>query len=185
MALTKKAQELVDSISSNRQALLDEVTALTDTQLDYKPADGAWSISDILHHLALTDEANLKLTYRALKHAEQRNVPEDATPDESALNALDGLAEILRTTKAQAPDFVAPQAHLPARDSIARLKASREKMLESIERLSRYDLSELKYTHQLLGELDMYQWILLAGGHERRHAAQVGKIKAQAEFPNA
>ena len=181
--MTKKVQELVDTISSYRQTLLDEVSALSETQLDYKPGDGEWSISDILHHLALTDDANLKLTFRALKHAEERNLPEDPTPDESALNCLAPHSETIRNTRAQAPEFVAPQSHLPAQDSIARLKASREKMLESIERLGRYDLSQLKYRHPLLGELDMYQWILIAGGHERRHTAQIGRIKAAAGFP--
>src|SRR6185503_3637338 len=113
MPLTKKVQELVDTISGYRQALLDEVSALSETQLDHKPGDGAWSISDILHHLALTDEANLKLTFRALKHAEERRLPEDPTPDETALDSLAPFAETLRNTKAQAPGFVAPQSHLP------------------------------------------------------------------------
>ena len=183
MPVTKKVQELVDAISSYRQELLDEVSALSETQLDYKPDDGDWSISDILHHLSLTDEANLKLTFRALRHAEERNLPEDPTPDETALDGLAPFAEPLRN-RVQAPGFVAPQSHLPARESIAKLKVSREKMIESIERLGRYDLSQLKYAHPLLGELNMYQWILIAGGHERRHTAQIGRIKAAAGFPN-
>ena len=184
MPLTKKVQELDDAMSSHRQALLDEVSALSENQLDYKPGEGDWSISDILHHLALTDEANLKLTFRAFRHAQERSIPEDPTPEQTALGGLEGFAEVLRNTRAQAPEFVAPKSHLPASESIARLQASREKMTESIERLARYDLSQLKYAHQLLGDLDMYQWILLAGAHERRHVAQIKRVKAGAEFPN-
>jgi hypothetical protein len=184
MPMTKKVRELVDTITGYRQALLGEVSALSQSQLDYKPGDGQWSISDILHHLALTDEANLKLMLRAVKQAEAMNLPEDPTPNESALNCLDGVMGSFNSTKAQAPGFVAPQSHLPAEQSLARLEASRAKMLESIERLAAYDLSQLKYKHPLLGDLDMYQWILIAGGHERRHAAQVGRIKAGTGFPN-
>jgi len=184
MPVTKKVQELVDVVTRYRQALLDEVSALSESQLDYKPGDDQWSINDILHHLALTDEANLKLTLRALKQAEAMNLPGDPTPDESALNCLDGFMGALNNTRAQAPGFVEPQSHLPAQESIARLKASREKMVESIERLAAYDLSQLKYKHPLLGELDMYQWILIAGGHERRHTSQIGRIKAETGFPN-
>jgi DinB family protein len=183
MPLTKKIQELVDAISNYRQELLGEVSSLNESQLDYKPESDGWSLGIILHHLALTDEANLKLMFRALRHAEERNIPEDPTPDESALNGLERFADVLRTTKAKAPAFVEPQSHLSAEESIARLKASREKMIESIERLGRYDLSQLKYAHPLLGELDMYQWILIAGGHERRHVAQIRRIKAEAGFP--
>jgi hypothetical protein len=56
-------------------------------------------------------------------------------------------------------------------------------MLQSIEQLSPYDLTQLKYPHPFLGELDMYQWILIAGGHEGRHVAQIKRIKSEAGFP--
>lgn len=183
MALSTKIQELADAISRIRQSLLNHVSGLNDAQLSYKPEDGEWSLNDILHHLALTDEANGKLTARALRHAQEKNVPPDPTPDESVLHCLDEAVAPLNNTKAQAPDFVRPQAHLSAPESLARLAASREKMLGSIEQLSRYDLTQLKYPHPFLGELDMYQWILIAGGHEGRHIGQIKRIKAETGFP--
>src|ERR1051325_2973604 len=143
MALSKKVQELVDAVAGHRQALLDSVSGLSQSQLDYKGAGAQWSISDILHHLALTDEANAKLTSRMLKQAEALNLPPDPAPDESVLNSLDSYAEFLKNTKAQAPEFVAPRSHLPVDQSLERLKASREKFLESVERLAQYDLSQL------------------------------------------
>lgn len=182
MALSKKMQELTDAISRSRQSLLRHVDGLSDAQLSYKPDEGEWSLNDILHHLALTDEANGKLTSRALKHAHEKNVPPDPTPDESVLNCLDAAVASLNT-RAQAPDFVRPQSHLPAPDSLARLAASRERMLQSIEQLCVYDLTQLKYPHPVLGDLDMYQWILIAGGHEGRHVGQIKRIKAESGFP--
>ena len=184
MPLSKKVQELVDAISSYRQALMDSISGLSEAQLDYKAEGGQWSIGDILHHLALTDEANAKLTSRMLKQAQALSLPLDSTPHESTLNSLDSYADVLRNTKAQAPEFVKPQSHLPVEESLARMKASREKFLDSVGHLAQYDLSELSYPHPLLGNLNMYQWILIAGGHERRHTAQIGRIKAEAGFPN-
>jgi len=184
MPLSKKIQELVDAVSSYRQALLDSVYGLNEAQLDYKAKGAQWSISDILHHLALTDEANAKLTSRMLRQAQALNLPIDPTPDESVLNSLDSYSDFLRNTKAQAPEFVAPQSHLPVDQSLARLKASREKFMESVEHLAPYDLSQLTYPHPLLGNLNMYQWILISGGHERRHNAQIGRIKSEENYPN-
>ncbi|HEX8090865.1 MAG TPA: DinB family protein [Blastocatellia bacterium] len=183
MPLSKKVQELVDAVSGHRQSLLDSISGLSEAQLDYKPQGSRWSITDILHHLALTDEANAKLISRMLKQAQALSLPLDPAPDESALNSLDGYADALRNTKAQAPEFIQPQAHLPVEESLARLKASREKFLDSVEHLAQYDLSRLTYPHPLLGDLNMYQWILIAGGHERRHTGQIGRIKAEADFP--
>lgn len=181
--MSKKIQELVGAISGMRQALFDSVSGLSDAQLDYKPTDGEWAISDILHHLALTDEANAKLMGRSLKQAETAGVPPDPTPDESVLNCLEPYADTLKNTRAQAPEFVRPQSHQPVPESLARLNASREKILASIEKLGQYDLTQVKFPHPLLGELHLYQWILIAGGHERRHVGQIGRIKSQPGFP--
>jgi uncharacterized damage-inducible protein DinB len=181
--VSKKIHELVDALAGMRQALFDSVSGLSEAQLDYKPDGGEWAISDILHHLALTDEANMKLMGRSLKQADAAGVPPDPTPDESVLNCLDAYADTLRNTRAQAPEFVRPQSRQPVPDSIARLEASREKIMASIEKLGQYDLSLVKFPHPLLGELNLYQWIMIAGGHERRHTAQIGRIKSQPGFP--
>lgn len=183
MALSKKTQELVDAISRTRQSLLKHVSGLSDAQLSYKPEGGEWSLNDILHHLALTDEANGKLASRALRHAQEKSVPPDPTPDGSVVHCLDEALTPLTNVKATAPDFVRPQSHQSAADSLARLEASRERMVAVVEQLSSYDLTQLKYPHPFLGELDMYQWILIAGGHEGRHVAQIKRIKSESGFP--
>ena len=183
MPASKKIQEIVDAISNHRRAVLDAISGLSETQLGYKPSDSNWSITDVLHHLALTEEANLKLASRMLKQAQALNLPPDPTPDGSEINCLEPFAEKLGSTRAQAPDFVAPQSHLPVEESLARLEASRQRFLEVIEGLGQYDLSLLKYPHPSLGELNMYQWLVIAGGHERRHAAQIERMKAQFDFP--
>ena len=183
MSLSKKLQQMIDHISRQRDKLIKSISGLSDAQLAYKPADGEWSLNDILHHLALTDEANGKLTSRALKHAQEKNVPADPTPDESVLHCLDEAAARISNVKATAPDFVRPQSHLSAPESLTRLAASRERMVQAIEQLSAYDLTQLKYPHPVLGDLDMYQWILIAGGHEGRHVGQIKRIKSEAGFP--
>ena len=182
--MSKKVQELIGKITEHRQALLGAVSGLSEAQLAYQADDGAWTINDILHHLALTDEANAKLAARALRHARERNTAADPTPDASVLHCLDEALTPIRNRRAQAPEFVTPHDHVASDQSIARLHGSRARMLEAIEQLADYDLTELKYAHPLLGDLDMYQWILIAGGHEGRHVAQIGRIKAAAGFPN-
>jgi hypothetical protein len=184
MKLTHKLQEVVDQISNERQALLDGTSGLTEAQLVFKPHDAQWSITDILHHLALTDEANAKLAANMLKQAAEKNLSQDSTPEVSVLDSLDAFEGRLSGGKFQAPDRVAPRSHLPAAESLARLKASREKMTATVEQLSAYDLSSLVYRHPLLGDLNAYQWLIIAGKHERRHTAQIARIKKDPDFPS-
>lgn len=183
MPLSNKIQEIVDQITHNRDKVLQSIAGLTDAQLNYKSEGDAWSICDIVHHLALTDEANAKLMSNLLKRARADNIGPDPSPDSSEVHSADDVFARMAEPRFQAPQFVAPQSHLPVDDSLARLKASRERMLESVDQLASFDLSGLTYPHPFAGDLNAYQWMLLAGGHERRHTQQIKRMKAREDFP--
>ena len=181
--MTKKIQELADKISSYREALLGSIKGLSEAQINHKPAEDQWAIADILHHLALADEANVRLSGLFFKQIQEQSVPEDPSPDESALDCMEKFKDNLKV-KAKAPERVAPLSHLPEQESLARLQASREKLLEAMKGLAAHDLSRVSFPHPLLGPLNGYQWLMIAGLHEMRHAAQIDRIKSSEGFPN-
>jgi uncharacterized damage-inducible protein DinB len=183
MTLSRKMQELVDAMATHREALLASVSGLDQAQLNYRPGDDQWSIADILNHLALADEANLKLTLRAAKKAGSGILPPDNSPDESKLHSLDAFSSAAKQ-KAQAPEFVVPREHLPADESIAKLTSSRAQLVDTIPSIVGHDLTAISYPHPLLGPLDFYQWLLIAGLHEARHRKQIDRIKADPSFPS-
>ncbi len=184
MPLSRKLQEIVDRISDNRETLLQSISGLSDGQLNYKSEGDPWSICDIVHHLALTDEANAKLMSNLLKRARAENLGPDPSPDSSELHSADEVFARVAEPKFQAPQFVAPQSHLPVEDSLARLKASRANAVEAIDQLASFDLSQLTHPHPFAGDLNAYQWMLMAGGHEQRHTAQIKRMKVRPDFPN-
>ena len=183
MQASKKLQEVLDQISYQRQGLLDASSDLSEAQLDYRPAEGGWSISDILHHMALTDESTAKLAANMLKQATEKNLPADPTPEASVLGSLDDFTSKIAGGKFQAPERVAPRSHLASSEAIARLKTSRETVVATVSQLSAYDLTGLTYPHPVLGDLNGYQWLIIAGKHESRHTAQIARIKADPGFP--
>jgi len=183
MPLSRKIQELVDRITHNRETMLQSITGLSDAQLNYKSEDDAWSICDIVHHLALTDDANAKLMSNLLKRARAENLAPDPFPENSELHSADELFARVAEPKFKAPEFVAPNSHLPVEASLARLKASRERMLEAVDQLASFDLNQLTHPHPFAGPLNAHQWILMAGGHEHRHTQQIKRMKARTDFP--
>lgn len=183
MPLSKKLQEIVDRISRQREKLLESVSGLSEAQLDHKSGDDAWSISDVVHHVSLVDEANAKLTSNMLKKARANQPPPDGSPDDSVLHSMDEIFARMGAAKFQAPDFVEPHSHSPVEESLSRLRTSRERMLANVEQLNGLDLSELTFPHPFAGELNAYQWVLMAGAHESRHAEQINRMKSEAGFP--
>lgn len=183
MPLSKKLQEIADRNSHSREKLLQSISDLSEAQLDFKTEGGAWSICDIVHHLALTDEANAKLMSNLLKRARADNLPPDSSPEGSELHSADEVFARMAEPKFQAPERVAPKSHLPVEESLARLKVSRAKTLEAVEELASYDLSQLTFPHPFAGDLNAYQWMLMGGGHEFRHAEQIKRMKALPDFP--
>jgi len=185
IVLTRKMQGIIDAINHDRQGLLSAVAGLSEAQLDHRPAEGQWSISDILHHLALVEEANQRLFGMMLGKAAENSAPPDAAPDASVLDCADPFRNALVNpdNKVTAPERVRPLAPLSAREGLARLAAAREKTTEAAGQLGRYDLSHLKWPHPVLGELNLYQWFVVVGLHERRHTTQINRIKANPDFP--
>jgi len=183
MPLSNKLQELVDRISGQREHLLQSVSGLSDAQLNHKADEAAWSVSDVLNHVSLVDEANAKLTSNMLKRARASSLPPDRSPQASEIHSMDEIFPRMQAARFQAPEFVAPHSHAPVDESLARLKVSRERMLANVEQLDGYDLSELTHSHPFAGELNAYQWILMAGAHEFRHAQQINRMKSQPGFP--
>ena len=91
MPLSKKLQELADRISHNREKLLQAVSGLSDAQLNHKAEETAWSVSDVLNHVSLVDEANAKLTSNMLKRARANSLPHDPSTDASVIGSMDEI----------------------------------------------------------------------------------------------
>ena len=183
MPLSNKFQELVDRISRQRDKLLASVLGLSEAQLNYKQDDNTWSVSDVLNHVSLVDEANAKLTSIMLKKVRAETPPPDPSPEGSELHSLDEIFKVMSVSKFQAPEFVAPHAYSPVEVSLDRLKESRERMLSNLEQLDGLDLRGLTHPHPFAGPLNTYQWVLVAGAHEHRHAEQIERMKSQSGFP--
>lgn len=175
----------MESISRDRLGLRESVEPLEREQTDFRPEPGSWSIDDVLHHLALAEEASAKLMAFLLERARTDSSGPDPDPNRSVVRSIDSILEGVAGAdgKASAPDRVTPRSKVEAPLTLARLESARSRILESLEALSAFDGRNLTYRHPFFGELDLYQWLLISGWHERRHTRQIERIKSHAGFP--
>jgi hypothetical protein len=170
----------LSALHASRKQLLDATSGLSRTQWRFKPSPDAWSIAEIVEHLALLEEQFPKILAEAMKTpaAPERKLKNARAADEKILAMLPD-----RSRKAQAPEQFKPSGKYkdgPA--AVAAFKAARERVLESM-RKTQEPLREHFYKHPALGDLDAYQWYLMVAGHTERHVNQMLEVKASPGFP--
>lgn len=181
--MNRKIQEIIDEIDAVRADIYANVAALSQEQMDFKPSADAWSISEVLSHLYIVEKGLPKLYAILLKKAEEAGwKPETAG---SMLNSLDYAQLEVVKQKMPAPERVLPQAGLAKEDLLTALRQSRQAIIDAVSLAGDYDLSEVKWPHPALGEINFYQWVLFIGKHEQRHLGQIQSIQTSTGFPAA
>jgi hypothetical protein len=98
------------------------------------------------------------------------------TDESSLLTSLDRFQTWTVLRPVEAPDFVKPKGGVSTSDALARLTASRERMIAVLKRASGLALATVTAPHPLVGQLNVYQWGLITAHHQRRHIEQIRAI---------
>jgi hypothetical protein len=83
-----------------------------------------------------------------------------------------------------APERLLPTSRWPLANLLNEFDAARQRTIEFATTAA--DTKELRHyfmPHPFFGELDCYQWFILAAGHSARHCNQCAAIKESASFP--
>lgn len=179
--MNNKLREIIVEIEGTRRELNDTVADLAQVQLDFRSSPQSWSIGEVLHHLHLVENSVVNLVMMSSERAREKNLGPDLT-NGSVVGGLDHFQIEVPRRKVQAPASVVPQSGLAKNELLNALAGSRAKLLEAITAVAPYDLHQLRYTHPLLGKLDLYLWILFVSKHEQRHTRQVIQIKSDLDL---
>jgi uncharacterized damage-inducible protein DinB len=167
--------ELADALARHRAALLAAVAAVPTADLDRRPDADAWSVAEVLDHLARVEGGTARLLAKRVARARESGVGADPH-DDSVLGRLDGFDVAHSPLPRVAPEMVRPASGVSAADALSALDASRQALLATLKDADGLDLTKVLATHAALGELDGYQWVLFIGQHEARHARQIAAI---------
>ncbi len=166
-------QRLLAHLEMTASWLDDEVSGLTERQLEFRRAPDAWTIAQVVEHLAVVApiywqdlQTALKQPPRGRKSAMDdadvlwygidRGRPEQAIPTErptGTLRDLRAALEVYRTQHDQLRQFI---------------KTTRDDLRSHIVERQR---------------CDAYQWALLISTHDQRHILQIRETKRDPRFP--
>ena len=174
--------EIFDSIDETRAKLAGTVSGLSESELKFRPAADAWTIAELVEHVAKTEASIVPLVFRLLKNAEADGAPSDGTITPPI--SLVEHHEKARTSRFQAPEMIRPEGTAILAESLAKLSESRETIRNLRARLEAVDLSNTAFPHPAFGKLNLYQWLAFIGLHEGRHLEQIEKTLVQAKELN-
>jgi uncharacterized damage-inducible protein DinB len=164
--------EAMDYVEEKRKELLQSFAGVPADRLGRKPSDGAWSVAEILEHLGMVESGIARLITKRAGKAREAGLGEEKSTD-SVLASFDQHRSKLDAMKMQSPTPVQPRADADLTEALEGLKTSRESLRAAAIAADGLSLGEIKHTHPLLGELDLYQWLIFLGQHEGRHKRQI------------
>ncbi|MGZ6970158.1 MAG: DinB family protein, partial [Thermoanaerobaculia bacterium] len=162
--------EIAAFLDETRAAVLRAVTPLSAEDAACRPGPEAWSVDEILTHLSLVEPGVAKRIAKSVGKAKGEGL-ERETSVASVLGSLGGPALDKLNEKQVAPEFVEPKAVLSKPEALAALALSRESLRHAMAEADGWALEKVVAPHPRLGTLDMYQWLVFVGHHERRHLA--------------
>lgn len=155
-----------------------EVAGLSEAQLNWKPADSVWSISNCVEHITISEKNIFDWAMSTLKEpANAARRTELKMDDEAVKNMMND-----RSFKAKAAEEFQPTGQFG--NTAGSLKAFQERRAALINymKTTQDDLRN-HFATTPMGLLDTYQVLLLLSGHTHRHTLQIVALKAMPGFP--
>ena len=169
--------EIFEAIDKSREKLKQAVLNLTEEQQNSRAGGDGWSVAEIVEHVGIVAGGAVQITGKLLAEAESAGINSDGNFN-PPISFVERIAA-MRDKKMQAPDRVHPQAKQTVAESLSKLDETLQSLAKTRPRVEAVDSSNTKFPHPFLGDLNLYQWLIIAGLHERRHLQQIEKILAE------
>jgi uncharacterized damage-inducible protein DinB len=171
-------ETLLKNLEESRERLLLMAKNLSREQLHYRPAPDRWTVAECLEHISMVEARVLGAIQKTL----------EAGPDPSKRSALEGKDDALiagvvaRVARFKAPEPLVPTGRWPDDQLLKEFEGTRQQT-RAFAASTTADLRHHFYKHPALGELDLYQWMILIAAHCDRHRVQSEEVMASPGFP--
>jgi hypothetical protein len=174
--LHPRIRELIDYLAAHRRTLHEAVASVPAQLREVKPADGSWSVAEVMEHVSLIEQRIAMLVGKHAAAARASGVGPD--PDTSSVVAsyVNPEQVVDRTVKIVAPAPVQPTGTLDAAAGSQAFDNAHDALVTSLREANGVSLEHAMQTHPVLGPLNLYHWIVATALHGDRHAAQIREI---------
>ena len=159
-------------VEEKRRELLKSFEDVPDERLCRRAAPDGWSVAQIIEHLRMVEAGVARLIAKRVGQARDAGLGEE-TETSSVMPSFDRHAGYLDGVVLKSPGPVQPRADIDISDALEGLGSSRDALRAAVVTADGLAIGEIKHDHAVLGELDLYQWLIFLGQHESRHKKQI------------
>jgi hypothetical protein len=164
--------ETMSFVEEKRRELLQSMEGVPGDRLCRRVASDGWSVAEILDHLRMVESSVARLITKRVGEAKAAGLGGEKSTT-SVMPSFEPHAAALERAVLQAPATVLPRANIDISEALEGLDSSREALRAAVVSANGLALGEIKHTNSVLGELDLYQWLIFVGQHEGRHKKQI------------
>ena len=173
-------ESIADIYSANekiRQGFLATVANVTDAEASALPDGEKWTIRQLVEHVAIVEQNITRLCARLVGAAKTSGKLADGNIGVSNETMAKWAAS--SDAKLEAPERVQPTGDVPIADALDQLSTNVAALAALRHDLETYDMTEHKFPHPHFGDLTATEWLVLIGGHEKRHTIQLEDLLAK------
>jgi hypothetical protein len=171
---------LLDYFQQTSDTLQKSIEGLSEAQMQFKPSEEQWSVSQCLEHIIMTEKMLFEMAKELLAQPANPERKEEVKITDGEL--IDGMTD--RSFKATAPKELQPEGKYNSPEAALQdLKNERGEILGLIEQTSVEDL-RTHINDSPFGPVDAYHSLLYIAAHTARHTSQIEEVKADAGFPS-
>ncbi len=161
-----------------REKVLAFLEGISQTESENKPSPEAWSISEIAHHLLLSERRLPQQILESIASSREGELNQEEVLAKRPF-PLEDTADTGKSGKGTAPELTQPSPGLPIRDLLEELRQARDETRAKILPLRSRPLDNLWWEHPRFGPMTLYERIRLCGYHDLKHLKQLKSCLAR------
>lgn len=175
------ADTLIHAVERARAKLVSSVVGFSDAHAAFKPAEGQWSIVEVLEHLYLAELSGIAKIWVASEALKAGRGWAEARPNRG--KPIEDVVAATWKPKEVAPPIATPHIGGPIHFWLSATRSLQSVLAELGGHLRGANLEDVVFPHFLSGPLDARQRLEFLRFHIERHTDQVARIRSSEGFP--
>lgn len=173
--MRKSTENQLNTLDAELKLLLRDLKKFTDSDLNWKPGDGKWSVHQIMEHLMIAEDLSLKYVQRKLSFEPKLK----RAGIMGAFRASFVRMYLRSPLKVKAPEMVGKEVlseNAAFWDLVKQWKSQREELRTYLGDLPDDMFKKGLYKHPLAGRMSLGGMLSFYIGHFRRHRKQIETV---------